>query len=200
MNLQAEHNRQLRLAEWIDTHLSREYQLPSRAVQLAHPCFDLAIEHHAAICLLQDAELFGSMYALVRVQLEALVNGLWLRHVATENDLKKYASDERVGFGTRVAAIEQQFGISGGFLSYLKKEQWDIFCSFAHSGYQAILRRVGETHTGSSNYKPAEIVTALRHSGLYAVMAAVELASMAGDKDLIDEAMQVVKGYGENGV
>ncbi|MCW5595233.1 MAG: hypothetical protein KIT42_05105 [Rhodocyclaceae bacterium] len=200
MNLQTEQNRQLHLAEWIDTHLSREYRLTSRAEQLSHPCFDLAIEHHAAICLLQDAKLFGSMYALVRVQLEALVNGLWLRHVATENDLKKYESDERVGFGTRVDAIEQQLGTAGGLLSYLKKEQWDIFCSFTHSGYQSILRRVGETHTGSGNYKPEEIVTALRHSGLYALMAAVELASMVGDKGLIDDAMQVLKGYGENEV
>jgi hypothetical protein len=105
-----------------------------------------------------------------------------------------------VGFGTRVAAIEQQFGISSGFLSYLKKEQWDIFCSFAHSGYQAILRRVGKMHTGSGNYRPTEIVTALRHSGLYALMAAVELASIVGDKELIGEAMQLTKGYGENEV
>jgi hypothetical protein len=199
MELALEHQRQLRLAEWIDTHLSCAYQLPSRSLQLAHPCFDIVVEHHAAICLLRDAELFGSMYSLIRIQLEALVNGLWLRHVAIDDDLTKYEKDDlNLGFGTRVKLIEEKFGISGGFLSHLKKAQWDIFCSFAHSGYQAIVRRVGEVHTGTENYKSSEIVTMLRKSGLFAVLAAVELASMMGDKKLIEAAMNMARGYGED--
>lgn len=198
MNLETEHNRQLRLAEWIDQHLSRAYELSTRSLQLSHPCFDLAIEHHAAICLLQKTELYGSMYALVRIQLESLVNGLWLRHVATDEQIKKYEKDERIGFGAKVNDIEKKLGIDSGALSYLKKEQWGIFCSFAHSGYQAVVRRVGEKYTGSTNYNSTEIITALRQSGLFAAMTAVELASIIGDKNLIDDTMKVVKSYGEN--
>ena len=163
MDIKTEHHRQMNVAHWIDSHLSIEYQLLSRSLQLAHPCFDLVIEHHAAICLLEEANLFGSLYALILIQFEALVNGLWLRHVATDSDIKKYEKDSlKIDFGTKINLIEQKLGVSGGGLSYLKREQWKIFCSFTHSGYQAVVRRIGKIYTGSSNYKPPEVITALR--------------------------------------
>jgi hypothetical protein len=138
------------------------------------------------------------MYALIRIQFEALVNGLWLRHVATDSDIKKYEKDRhKIRFGTKINLIEQKLGVGGGGLSYLKKEQWGIFCSFTHSGYQAVVRRIGEIYTGPSNYKPPEIIAALRQSGLFAVVAAVELASIVGDQSLVEETMNFAKSYGE---
>ena len=48
-------------------------RLKKRNIQLAHTCFDLAIEHHAAICLLYKSGLYGSMLSLLRVEFETWV-------------------------------------------------------------------------------------------------------------------------------
>ena len=153
MSILAELKRQVELVEWINNNLSCPYNLPSRNQQLAHPCFDLAVEHHAAICLLGKSELFGSMYSLLRVEFEALVKGLWLRHVASSENIIKYENENlNVGFGTILKLIENQLGIPTSVLSQLMCRQWEIFSSFTHTGYQALARRFNNTHTGPVNY------------------------------------------------
>lgn len=57
---------QLGLARWIDSHLRVELPIDSRSY-LAIACFDVTIEHHAAILLLAKSGLYGSMFSLIRV-------------------------------------------------------------------------------------------------------------------------------------
>src|SRR3990172_9140161 len=147
MSIPTELKRQVELVKWINDNLSCPYDLPSRNQQLAHPCFDLAVEHHAAICLLGESELFGSMYSLLRVEFEALVKGLWLRHVASSENIIKYENEDlNIGFGTILKLIENQLGIPTSVLLQLKSKQWEIFSSFTHTGYQALVRRFNNTH------------------------------------------------------
>ena len=198
MSVPSELKRQVGLVGWINENLSCQYDLPSRNQQLAHPCFDLAVEHYASICLLGESGLYGSMYSLLRVEFEALAKGLWLRHVASIADILKYEKEDlNIGFGTFLKLIENQLGIPTSILSQLKKRQWEIFSSFTHTGYQALVRRVNDTHTGPVNYNEAETVSALRHAGLFAILAAVELASMTGNQEKIESAMTIARQYGE---
>mgnify|MGYP001558562114 CR=1 FL=1 len=197
MSIATELNRQVELVKWINDNLSCPYDLPARNKQLAHPCFDLAIEHHAAICLLCESELYGSMYSLLRVEFEAIAKGLWLHHVASSDHIIKYENEDlKIGFGTILNLIENQLGISTSVLSLLKSRQWKIFSSFTHTGYQALVRRFNNTHTGPVNYPDQEIISALRNAGLFAVLSAVELASMTGNQPLIESTMTMAREYG----
>ncbi len=57
--------------------------------------------------MLCTSELYGPMYALLRVEFEALGRGLWLSHVAKDEDADKYEKDELdIGFGTLLNLLE----------------------------------------------------------------------------------------------
>jgi hypothetical protein len=198
MNVPTELKRQEGVVGWINDNLSCPFNLPSRNQQLAHSSFDLAVEHHAAICLLGKSGLYGSMFSLLRVEFEALAKGLWLLHVASNEDIIRYEKEDlNIGFGTILKRIENQLDISTSILSQLKKRQWEIFNSFTHTGYQALVRRFNDTHTGLVNYNENEIVSALRYAGLFVILAAVELASMTGNQETIESAISIARQYGE---
>ncbi|WP_413936582.1 DUF6988 family protein [Nitrospira sp. BLG_1] len=198
MSIPAELKRQVELVKWINKTLSCPYKLSSRNQQLALPCFDLAVEHHAGIYLLGESRLYGSMYALLRVEFEALARGIWLHHVASTENIAKYENEDlKIGFGAMLKLIEEQLDISTSILSLIKNKQWDIFNSFTHTGYQALVRRVTMTHTGPINYSENEVISILRHAGLFAVLAATELANMTGDQKLIESTMDQARRYGE---
>jgi hypothetical protein len=198
MSIAAEHKIQIELVKWINDNLSCSYDLPTRNKQLAHSCFDLAIEHHAAICLLCESQLYGSMYSLLRVEFEASAKGLWLQHVASNDNIIEFEKEVLpIGFGTILKLIENKLGISLSLLSLLKSRQWEIYCSFTHTGYQALVRRFNDTHTGPVNYPDQEVISALRHAGLFAVLSAVALSSMTDNQVLIESTMNVARGYGK---
>jgi len=92
MTVDAHLKKQREIARWINDHLARPFSV-DRKRQLALACFDLAIEHHAGICLLCTSELYGPMYALLRVEFEALGRGLWLSHVAKDEEADRYEKD-----------------------------------------------------------------------------------------------------------
>ena len=198
MKLDHELEEQEKIILWLNENLSCAYDLKERNIQLAHSCFDLAIEHHAAICLLYKSGLFGSMFSLLRVEFETLVNGLWLFHVADDDQVKKYEkNDLNIGFGTKINMIENRLGISEGALKIIKSNSWSIFNEFTHGGYQSLVRRSNETHTGAVNYREKDLVSALRHAGLFVLLSGVQLASMANDDDLLNKALAFYKSYGK---
>jgi hypothetical protein len=75
---------------WINATTSG-IEIPSdKRSQIASACFDVAIEHQAAIALLADSGLYGSMLALFRVCKEAQVRGLWLYFCASEHEISRF--------------------------------------------------------------------------------------------------------------
>jgi len=49
----------------------------------------IAIQHHRAIWLLKDAELYGSAFALVRPVFDAWLRALWINAIATPEQIEK---------------------------------------------------------------------------------------------------------------
>jgi hypothetical protein len=138
------------------------------------------------------------MHSLLRVEFEALARGLWLCHVASGEDILKYENENvEIGFGMILQLIDKEFDLHTSVLSDIKGRLWKMFCSFTHTGYQASVRRVGRTHTGAVNYQDQEVVSALRHAGLFVILSAAELASMTDDQDLIKSTLAMAKRYGE---
>lgn len=198
MNIDSDLNAQINVAEWIDENLSIPYLFDNENERWSHTCFDLAVEHHAAVISLCKQSLYGSALSLLRIEFEALVRGLWLRHVASENEIKKFKKDKvDPRFYKLIEAIEGKVGIKEGLLSYIKDNQWNIFNSFTHTGIEAVSRRIGKKTTGYENYQQTDVVNALRFSGLVAVLAAVELASISKKQEVVDSAMAFANDYGK---
>lgn len=189
--------KQTEIAHWINTNLAIPFSLTGKD-HVALSCFDLSVEHHAAICALCDIPLYGSMFALVRVQFEALGNGLWVRHAASDEEVKKYQGKDGlkgIGFGTILSIFEARVGASAPVFSNIKKRYWEILSNFTHTGFQAVARRFNDTHTGGVNYTEKEVLTILRLSGVFAHLAAVELASLSGNGALISNSLERFRKY-----
>src|SRR5258708_685949 len=80
MQAPREHSQLLSLIRWIDENTSGLSLPTDERHMLAVGCFDVALEHQAAIALLHASELPGSALALLRVLAESLVRGLWVLH------------------------------------------------------------------------------------------------------------------------
>jgi hypothetical protein len=198
MNIETELENQIAVSSWIDQNLAVAYSFDSENESWSHSCFDLVVEHHAAIISLSKIQLHGAAFALLRVEFEALVRGLWLKHVASIKEINRFKKDKvDPTFNELIKAIESTVGISSGLLSYIKDTQWSIFNSFTHTGVEALSRRVGKKTTGYDNYHETDVVKALRFSGLVAIFAAVELASLTKDQDIIKNSLELARNYGE---
>ncbi len=70
MKAGTEHAKLLELMMWIDENTSGVTLPADERSLLAIGCFDIALEHQAAIALLHSSELYGSALALLRVLTE----------------------------------------------------------------------------------------------------------------------------------
>ena len=121
---------------WIDVNASG-MALPSDERSLiAIGCFDLTLEHQAAIACLHASDLAGSMLALVRILVEALIRGLWLSTCATDLELERFKAGK---LDKTFAAMIDQFESTDGFtstvLSQFKNRAWKALNGFTHTGF-----------------------------------------------------------------
>src|SRR5262245_31622425 len=59
----------------------------------------IALQHHQAIWLLKDAELYGSAFALVRPVFDSWLRALWINAIATPEEIKQASrSDDELRF------------------------------------------------------------------------------------------------------
>lgn len=189
-------NHQIQVCSWIDKNLSIKYNLKNENERWAFSCFDMVVEHHSSILLLSQSRLYGSAFALLRVEFEAFVRGLWLRYVATESQLEKFKRDKvDPKFGELIEQVERKRNSKSSVLSYIKDEQWSIFNSFTHTGIEALIRRIGPQTTGHDNYNEEDVVKGLKLSGLIVVLAAYELALLINDDSLVKSAGELVINY-----
>lgn len=196
MNIETDLNSQINVASWINQKFAIPFSLQNDNERLSHACFDMVIEHHISILTLCKEELYGSAIALLRVEFEALVRGLWLRHVATQTEITNFKSDKiNPEFHELIKAVKEHAGINEGLFSCIKEKQWNIFNSFTHMGKDAVSRRVEEIATGYDSGKETDVIKALRFSGLIAVLTAVELASLSRNQDIMDNTLDFAKTF-----
>src|SRR5262245_34377485 len=78
----------------VRTMLERhQYSTTTKSVMLL-AYVDLALEHHAAIWLLRERELFGSAFALVRPLYDIMFRALWIGAKATDEQVEQASRDE----------------------------------------------------------------------------------------------------------
>ncbi|AYR25346.1 DUF6988 family protein [Herbaspirillum rubrisubalbicans] len=176
----------MRQMMWLDS-LSTGLDLPADERSLiALGCFDVAIEHQAAIALLCSSELYGSAFALLRVLVESLIRGMWLRRCATDQQIRKFKTgDIDRSFKQLVADIEPKLGRSE-VLSSLKTHVWKTMSGFTHTGFHQVSRRHNSGKV-EANYSEQDIVFILVTTELFGAVAHGEVIDMSGRQDLILE-------------
>ena len=70
-----------------------QYSTTTKGVMLV-AYVDLALEHHAAIWLLRERELFGSAFALVRPLYDTVFRALWIGAKATDEQVEQASRDD----------------------------------------------------------------------------------------------------------
>jgi hypothetical protein len=120
--------------------LARHTYTTDTSTVLVIGAVDQALEHHEGIWRLRESELNGSALAMIRLVWDSKFRALWLRAVATEEQLKLASCDDikRVYFGTpedpeKAAELDKVFGEL--------KELWVILCSHTDSGALQLARR-----------------------------------------------------------
>jgi hypothetical protein len=189
----------LDLIVWIDKHVSGLSLPADERSMLAGACFDVALEHQAAIAMLYEGQLYGSMLALLRVLTESLVNGLWLRHCATMAELGKFKKGSlRKEFREFVEEFETHIETPNGVLSGFKLTAWKPMNGFIHTGFIQVSRR----HAPGlicPNYDDDELCKALGVAGALGLIAAQQVIDMSDRRDLIPASFEKMTNYAETG-
>jgi hypothetical protein len=82
------------LRERMDALLRRhDYPIPDTKTVMVIGYVIIAIQHHRAIWLLKDAELYGSAFALVRPVFDAWLRALWINAIATPEEIEEASHD-----------------------------------------------------------------------------------------------------------
>jgi len=183
------------IVQWIYENTKGIEITGGRKQQIASACFDVAIEHQAAIALLCKSKHFGSMHALMRILIESVVRGLWILHCATDAELDIF---EKRGiekhFGDLTAEIEMAIGSNQPTLSQMKVNVWRAMNDFTHTGYIQVTRRHGEGVLGS-NYPEEDVIKCINAAGAYGLLASSQLSAMAKQDTLTEAHLKKMGEY-----
>ena len=196
MQAPREHSELVALMLWIDDNTSGLTLPADERHMLAVGCFDVTLEHQAAIALLHSSQLPGSMLALLRVLAESLVRGLWLLHCATDNDLKRFKAGKlEKAFQELILEFEAQVGEENAVLSGFKKRAWTALNGFTHTGFTQVSRRHKPGRV-VGNYPDHELAQALDVAGALGMVAAGQLVGMSDRPELVAAFSKRMEAYG----
>ncbi len=187
MQAASEHEEFVQLIGWIDQHTSGLSFPTDDRTMIALGCFDVAIEHQAAIALLAGASLHGSAFALLRVLAESLIRGLWLLHCASEGELEKFKRgklDKKIPI--LISEFETKIGTPAGVLTNFKEAAWNALNGYTHTGFHQVSRRHSPGRVECS-YTEHEVSQALDVARALGVIAAIQLIGMSvsGNEQLV---------------
>jgi hypothetical protein len=180
---------------WIDQRVTSLNFADHPRNYIAAACFDIALEHQAAVAVLARSELYGSLHALLRVEAEAVLRGMWFARCATDSEIERFKADSGLkSLSDLVAQIEKALGNENDVLSRIVTTQWGALCSFTHTGFLQVTRRYTDGVLKPS-YPAAEVVQALRFAGAFGLIAALELATLSNDAPLAASILERGRQY-----
>jgi len=183
------------LVTWIAERQDGLEVKTANAIRVPGVLFDLCLEHHVGIVHLVHGRVNGSAFALIRSQFESLVRGLWLHLCASAEELQQFVEKDRLplNFGEMLEVIEQHPDFGDKVLSQYKIEGWKAMNGYTHGGMHQIARRVKATSI-EPNYQPEEIIEVLKASGLFALLALLQIGRLASNEKVIAEVSERLNG------
>lgn len=195
MQVATEYSALVDVVRWIDDHTAGITLPADERSQIAIGCYDVALEHQAAIAVLHSSELYGSALAMLRVLSESLVRGLWLHGCASETELKKFKKGRlEKSFDMLVQEYEARIGTPNGVLSGFKLSAWKQMNDFTHTGFLQVSRR-HQPGKVEGNYPDQDLKNALGAAGALGLIAAGQLIAIAERQDLLPMFMAKMSSY-----
>lgn len=163
--------------------------------RVAAACFAVAQEHHNAIVVLFDSKLNSSAFALIRAEYEAYIRGLWLVHCATDGEVENFSTGAEPPSSVKMlAAIEGIPTFDEKQLSEIKSKHWSAMCSYTHTGSLQVQRWNTEDAI-EPNFSEDEIQVVLRFSGIFSLLAAVGIASLAQNEEIANRLLTEMRAF-----
>lgn len=186
------------LVQWLNQKYTAIRIEGDTRASIATGCLDVALEHQMGIEALARFGLYGSMLALLRVLFEALIRGIWIARCATDTEVEYFRTNDKIkddkSFETLVIETEAGIGNTTKTLLKVKQQSWKELNSFTHTGMLQIARRHGDGTLGP-NYSVEDVVRALNGAGVLGLLAAIEMATIAGIEALAIETLERSREY-----
>lgn len=168
-----------KLIQWLDKRIEKLSIPAKHRARVAASCLDVSLEHHKSIVLLTRESYYGSAFALIRLQFEAYIRGVWLLYCASDSELEKFTNDKLAKtFGNLISDLEDHDAFNVGVLSNIKVEAWNAMNSFTHTGLLQVIRRSTATEI-APNYPEEEIVGTLDSADSTAFLATLPIVEMS---------------------
>ena len=156
---------------------------PGRRVQLSLACYTVVRDHHHAIAILTDEELYASALTLARPLYEATVKGMWLQHCAPQISLERYAAGKElpaVGMMAEALQNSELPDATATQLTRVKGKYWRALSSLAHAGHTQI-RHLLSPNGVEPNYPEQAIQELVNFTAYMAVVASIENARLGNN-------------------
>lgn len=150
---------------------------------IATALFQLTIEHFNAVTVLLERNLGGSAAALVRLQYEALIRGLYFWHVASDAEAKSFIEgNDPPKIKKMIERLEQMPRFVSGALSTVHAREWTAMNSFTHGGSAQVLRRFQQGNLAGQT-TDSEVKHILKSCQYAAYVAAFMVAAACRSSD-----------------
>lgn len=180
------------LVEGLRQAVHGQDMLGSMRNRVAAACYAIAQEHHHAIVTLIRHRLYASAFALLRIEFEACVRGLWLQDCASEKDVERFANgEEPPRIRELIEAVEEAAGCSEGYFSDIRQRFWGSMCGYTHTGGLHV-QRWNTADAVEPAYAPQEVLEVLRFAELIAACSVIGLANLIGDDTLAQQVLALM--------
>jgi hypothetical protein len=158
-------------------------------------CLHLSFEHFGAIVVLLQSKLNGSAAALVRLQYEAVIRGMYFYQCASEGQAEKFfAGIEPPKIKVMIEALEKKPGFTSGVFSRVHQREWKTMNSYTHGGSAQVQRRFAGADL-VNHYSESDRLDILKAANGMVLMAATHAAIACGSLEI---ARELKEEYGNS--
>lgn len=150
----------------------------------------LSLEHFGAIVVLLQNKLNGSAAALIRLQYEALIRGIYFYYCANASEAECFfAGDEPPKIKLMIEALEKKPEFDSGFLSLVHHREWKALNSYTHGGSAQVQRRYSGSNL-ANYYSESDQLDILKSASGIALLAATQTALSCGCPEIARELIE----------
>lgn len=138
--------------------------------RLCAACFAISQQHHNSILILlsRNPPLQATAFALLRVLIESMVRGLWLCHVATDDQVESYTES---GTYIKMPRMLKELGEATDTDAHrVLYKHWKSLSAYTHTGENQVQRWL-MTENVEPSYSEPELLELVKLSGAIAEMA-----------------------------
>jgi hypothetical protein len=179
--------------EWLRLTVHEREVPASSRVRAAASCLAIAQDHHHAIVVLLEAQLYASSFALVRIAFEAYIRGEWLALCATDAEVRRFLKGrEPPKIDCLLDALEGTPTFEEQVLSHIKKRSWKAMCAYTHTGGLHV-QRWNTVGAIEPNYSTEEVLQVLRFGETIASLSVLGVLTLINDEALAQKVLERFK-------